>query len=347
MGSSNVVDATDRLRLWGTLSMRARFRSTARFQLVFIVLFGLKALACATPLAPPLPGDPWNASPPFYRVTGGSGAELYIAGTIHLGPKAGWAFPENVNRALESASTLVLEADLEAATEEVVGDAILRHALLSGTTPLSTLISSRTAELIEQYDGVLSDAGMPHRVREALKPWYIAINLIQITSSRTDYQLDRSADAQFMQIAGDLPLIGLESPAEALATFDKLSFEVQEAILQDTLLRWDEAPESLEDLVRAWRQNDDVALARLARDGVEEMPLLESFYTLLVDQRNLNWLPTLVSLLESPSRADSKAFVAVGALHLVGPASLPNLLREAGYQVTDEAVPLAQGGNAR
>lgn len=327
--------------------MRARIRIMAGGGwsiLVVLCLGGLVALACASPLEKPAAGAPWSTSPPFFHVTGGAGADLYIVGTIHLGPEAGWAFPENVLRAVADSSSLVLEVDLEAATEEVVGDAILRHALLSGTTPLSTLISDRTAELIAQHDGKLSDAGMPHRVREALKPWYIAINMIQITSGRTDYKLEHSADAQLAQIAGDLPLIALENPAEALATLDRLSFEVQEAVLQDTLLRWEEAPKGVEDLVRAWRQNDDVALSRLAREGVEEMPILESFYALLVDGRNLNWLPTLVSLLESPSRADSNALVAVGALHLVGPASLPSLLEEAGYEVTDVAQPLTRRG---
>jgi uncharacterized protein YbaP (TraB family) len=84
--------------------------------------------------------------------------------------------------------------------------------------------------------------------------------------------------------------------------------------------------------VEAWRANDQDALLRLAREGIETLPELDAFFDILLEVRNQNWLTTLTPLLESPDRTGTTIFVAVGTLHLVGPGSLPDLLRQQGYR---------------
>ena len=86
---------------------------------------------------------------------------------------------------------------------------------------------------------------------------------------------------------------------------------------------------------------------RLAREGVEALPELDAFFDILLDGRNRNWLPTLTRLLESPDRAGTTIFVAVGSLHLVGPGSLPDLLRREGYRAVQPTRPLARETAAR
>jgi uncharacterized protein YbaP (TraB family) len=94
--------------------------------------------------------------------------------------------------------------------------------------------------------------------------------------------------------------------------------------------------------VQAWRANDQEALIRLARQSVETMPELDAFFDILLEVRNRNWLPSLTRLLESPDRAGTTVFVAVGSLHLVGPSSLPDLLRRAGYRAEEPTRPVAR-----
>ena len=64
------------------------------------------------------------------------------------------------------------------------------------------------------------------------------------------------------------------------------------------------------------------------------MPDLGAFYEVLLDGRNRTWLGPLVDWLEDPRLADTTILVAVGALHLVGPQGVPELLRADGYRVT-------------
>ena len=322
--------------------MRLRF-FLAAFGLLLLACTTLRAKPCLEPLelastgtpraeARPDPASPL-ATPPFHGVCGGPGATLHLLGTIHLGPEAGWSLPPEIDRALAQASTLVMELDQGEATEEAVSNAVVRHAVLPGTSPLSKMIGPETTQALDLHDRELAAAGLPRRIREALKPWFIALSLIESTSLRTGYTTTRSIDLDVFNALGSRELVALETLDEQFELFAGLSFELQELILQDTLMRWETAPESIEELVQAWRHNDEKALARLAREGTDTLPQLEAFFEVLIDDRNRSWLPTLVELLESPERAGTTVFVAVGALHLVGPGSVPELLREAGYRV--------------
>ena len=79
----------------------------------------------------------------------------------------------------------------------------------------------------------------------------------------------------------------------------------------------------------AWRSGDTAALARLMTGEYEDFPDL---YRRLTVDRNRAWVGRLAALLND--RDDY--LVVVGALHLVGPESVVDLLRQRGYQVTQQ-----------
>ncbi len=85
----------------------------------------------------------------------------------------------------------------------------------------------------------------------------------------------------------------------------------------------------LEDLLRAWRTGDTEALAALLAGEYEDFPDL---YRTLTVERNRAWVGRLADLLDD--RDDY--LVVVGALHLVGPDSVVDLLRQRGYKVTQQ-----------
>jgi len=312
-----------------------------------LAALALLLLACRTTLETTLPDEIPNATPPFFEISGGRGATLQLLGTIHLGPAEGWSFAPEIDRALAQATTLVMEIDLSKATEEAVSDAILRYGMLPDESSLSQIITAETAQLIEQHDAELTAIGLPGGLRERLKPWFIALSLVESTSGQTRYLPGRSVDQQVFSALGSRELIALETLDEQLRFFGELSPDLQELILQDSLMRYATAPDSIEELVGAWRANDQDTLVRLAREGVETLPELDAFFDILLDVRNRNWLPTLTRLLESPDRAGTTILVAVGSLHLVGPGSLPDLLRREGYRAVQPTRPLARETAAR
>lgn len=293
----------------------------------------------ASAICPPLPEieAPVDASiparPPFFRVESDRGGVLFLFGTIHLGPAEGWTLSSPVQAAIEDSRAFVFEIDLGEATEAHVSTIVANNALLEPGTRLADRVSPETLALLETHTETLTQMGFPERTRSMMKPWFLALGLLESQVGLTSYRLDGAADRLIYEARGSRRLIALETVEEQIALFDDLPPEAQDLMLRDALSRHDEADRSIEALVHAWHRGDTETLACLAREGVDTLPGLEGFYERVLDQRNRTWLAPLRLLLESPSPDSSPTFVAVGALHLVGPTSLPVLLEEAGYSV--------------
>jgi len=80
------------------------------------------------------------------------------------------------------------------------------------------------------------------------------------------------------------------------------------------------------EMIDAWRSGELDALADTLMDEFAAFPAL---YDALVVERNHSWLDVLATYLEGPQRH----LVVVGALHLVGPDSVLELLTARGFHV--------------
>ena len=277
--------------------------------------------------------DPDSAYPPYYRVEGGPGATLLLMGTIHLGPQGGWRLSPAVLDGIERADRFVMEADLRRATEEAVSNLVANLVIMDPPTRLPDVISPETAKLLEEKDKALAIRGMPRNARRIMKPWFIAVGLGESTSAESGYSTGAAAENILYEAIGDRPLTALETFEEQMRLLDDLPMEIQDLMLRDALSRLDHAVDDTRALVRAWQIGDEAGLEAAAREGTDLLPELDAFYEILLDRRNIEWLPTLRSFLEDPRHAGETVFVGVGALHLVGPKGLVSLLREAGFDV--------------
>lgn len=281
----------------------------------------------------PFPSTSRRTRPPLFRVQGNSGATLYLLGTVHLGPVDGWILSPAVRGMLDTAETIVVEVDLREADEENVSDLVMEYALFEPGVRLEDRIEPETRALLEAHDEMLTRFGFPPPIRSLMKPWFLAVGITESLIQQTRFTAATALDHQILAAVGGRELIALETAREQMDLFDKLPPAFQDRILRDTLSRLDEGARSIEDLVRAWRTADLDMLACLAREGVDALPELEAFYEILLDGRNRRWLGQLEELLEAPGRAGDSVLIAVGALHLVGEAGLPELLRQEGYGV--------------
>lgn len=300
--------------------------------LVLLITSCMKEARQEPPAAPQIIGADF-AMPPFYRVEGEAGATVLLMGTIHLGPSAGWDFSPAIVRALDRADRFVLEVDLRRATDDAISDLLAKLVIIEPPRQLSDLVSPETAKLLEEKDAVLAQMGMPANARRRMKPWFIAISLIEVSASESGYGGDAAAENAIMETVGARPLSGLESFEEQLALLNDLSPPHQDIMLRDTLMRLDDAVEEVSDLVMAWRLGREDQLTEMAQDGIDELPELADFYDVMLADRNRRWLPALRAFLDDAEFADETIFIGVGALHLVGVEGLVDLLREAGYSV--------------
>jgi uncharacterized protein YbaP (TraB family) len=102
--------------------------------------------------------------------------------------------------------------------------------------------------------------------------------------------------------------------------------EEQDRMLAESIRDLDKEQASVLTLTNAWKAGDAATVERIVLDDVKDEPLL---YDRLLVNRNRNWLPKLDALLTRPGRA----FVVVGAGHLVGPDGLLAMFKAKGYKV--------------
>ena len=97
-------------------------------------------------------------------------------------------------------------------------------------------------------------------------------------------------------------------------------------MLAESLKDLDREQASVITLTNAWKAGDTATVERIVLDDVKGDPIM---YERLLVNRNRNWLPTLDALLNRKGRA----FVVVGAAHLVGPDGLLAMFKAKGYKV--------------
>jgi uncharacterized protein YbaP (TraB family) len=174
--------------------------------------------------------------------------------------------------------------------------------------------------------------GRPERIA-GLKPWSL-IAVLSVPPS--EYR---------RQMRGELPLdlwlqkeaeregkavCSLESVGEQVAALDSMPLEAQIEALEAILAERD--PEiGFATLTRLYGARDLAALAAFweaSLAGLDEESAALARRRFL-DERNLRMVERM-----APRLAAGDAFIAVGALHLVGESGLLRLLEAAGYRVT-------------
>ena len=100
----------------------------------------------------------------------------------------------------------------------------------------------------------------------------------------------------------------------------------QDRLLAESLKDVDKEQASVRKLTDAWKSGDAAGVERIVLDDVKDDQLM---YERLLVNRNRTWLPKLDALLTRNRRA----FVVVGAAHLVGPDGLLAMFRAKGYKV--------------
>jgi len=250
---------------------------------------------------------------------------VYLLGSIHIMRPHAYPLAAVIESAFSSSSVAVFEVDLSAgATIDAAFGALAAGRLPEGRT-LSDVVSPETYRLAEQR---LADVGYDIAALQRMRPWMVATTLTLAELQRAGYSPDDGVDQRFQRRATDagMRVIGLETVDDQLALFADLTPEEDEAFLVQTLHELESLIPQVGELTAHWQAGRVAEVESFLAEGFAAFPRL--FEKLVVD-RNRRWLPQLEALLEG----DQRAFVTVGALHLVGERGVVELLRAKGYQV--------------
>jgi uncharacterized protein YbaP (TraB family) len=261
----------------------------------------------------------------LFKVTG-QGNTVYLFGTMHVGQADFYPFEARLAAAIAAAPVLALEID-PTLPPQVALRAMQAHGLAPAGMVTPAALAPRLALALRQA-GIDAQAVAPY------KPWLIATMLAIAEYSRLGYDSSLAVDSQLAVLARaqQVKVIELESIDAQLALFDRLPLAAQWDFLDETLTEIDSGKQAGEarQIARAWATADRQALAAIAARLDADTSVSGRFMReVLLDGRNGALTDAIVALMGR----ENNSVAAIGVLHLVGPRSVPALMRARGLTV--------------
>ena len=250
---------------------------------------------------------------------------IYLFGTVHLlKPGMSW-FDDGVKAAFDKSDRLVLEM-VEPSQAETQALFMKLAKDQSGKSLRSKMTDADRAV----YEGAMKKIGVPAEGLDPFDPWAAAVTVSVVAMQQKGFDVNSGAEKQLTAAAKAVnkPISGVETMEFQLGVFDAMSEAEQIKFLVETARMIDSIETSMDNMVELWAKPDPEGLAVLMNQGLTSPAL----YAALLTNRNANWAKWVNLQMEKPGTT----FLAVGAGHLSGATSLPNLL--SAYGITAERV---------
>jgi len=293
---------------------------------------GSGASCPAPPVTPRLDEIVANAADhgPLWKATK-DGRTVWLYGTIHVA-KAAWAWPgPKVMAAIQASDTLALELDL---TDPDLVRRLQKAILRKPGSP--TLPDALEKRLLAS----MAAACVAPATLAPMRPEMQAVTLEVLQGRGLGLYPEYGIDANLAAFARSrpMPVRSLETPESqaALLVSDDPAETARAvgAVLDE--LEEGHAPAMLKRLASDWERGDvDDMAAYASWCGCMDTPEQRADFHKLIVERN----PLMADRIVQWHAEGRLLFVAVGTLHMIGPAGLPTLLKARGFQV--ERVPLA------
>ena len=204
---------------------------------------------------------------------------------------------------------------------------IVQQFGLDPAHPLSTKI---TKSDVARVDAAVKSLGAPgESAFEPFRPWLASVTLSVVPLIRAGYDPKSGVDLQLKSLFSKAtkPVRGFETIEQQMHLFADIPEVEQVSMLHSTLDQLGTAATTLDALVDAWSKGDVEAFASLTQSGL--FPGSPQLYERLVVVRNTDWAHKIEARMKQPG----VTFVAVGAAHLAGKASVQADLEGLGFSV--------------
>lgn len=279
---------------------------------------GALSLAASPAVAQEAPSPTTDVDPALWVVEDGD-SKVYLFGTVHiLKPGMGW-FDEEVKAAFDRSDRLVLEmVEPDTATTQQL---FAKYGIDQSGKPLT---SKMTEDEKVVYAKAMEKVGLPVAAFEPLDPWAAAVTMQVMGLQKGGYDVNSGVETQLTAAAkaANKPILGVETMESQLAIFDNLSQETQVRFLVEGAKAIDELQGNMDKMVDLWAKPDPDGLALIMNEGLTDPKL----FAALLTNRNAQWASWIHKQLEKPGTT----FMAVGAGHLSGTTSVPELLKAYG-----------------
>jgi uncharacterized protein YbaP (TraB family) len=287
------------------------------------VAVAMAAVAVASTAA-----QPRTATRSFmWKATRQQGA-VYLVGSVHMLTKDFYPLAAPIEAGFKDSDLLVEEVDLAEMLAPDQQFSLLARGMLPAGQTLDKVVSPATMALVNARVGSL---GMPASALQQFKPWFLAMTLMAVEWEKAGFDAALGLDKHFYDRAQTegKTVQGLETTEYQISRFDGMAMTQQDRFLAESLKDLDAEKASVQKIADAWKTGDLPTLERLVLQDVKDDPFM---YQRLLVERNRNWLPKIEALFARRGRA----FIVVGAAHLVGPDGLIAMLKAKGARVDQQ-----------
>lgn len=243
----------------------------------------------------------------------------YLFGTMHLIEKDYFYFPKSLEKMIKKSDAIVMEiANLNQA--EALPYLMLKEGTVFdffNTEQQDTLLT-----WIKEKTGMTED--MFRMSFEKMKPFVIlqTVTQMQFIGKTESYEKTIADIAEKHKIK----TLGLETIADQMEIFDKLTNEQQTEMVMDGIRDGDSSGDDMRKMQEMYKKQyiDSLYLYITGKESVFSEESDAFLY-----KRNHNWIPKIKEIV-----ANQTAFIAVGAGHLGGNQGVIELLKKEGYSVT-------------
>jgi uncharacterized protein YbaP (TraB family) len=269
-------------------------------------------------------GAPAAAAPPIWVVRDAD-STIVIFGSVHVLPKGLKWRPKPLDQAMASADDIWFEIPMDAfAASEGAAEAA-RLALLPPGQTLTPMLDPVSRDRMVKLAAAFK---IPMAELEQLRPWMAEVRL---SLAALDNHRGLIAEGVEQQVNADTPRTAIrrafETPAQQIGILAGDDLDTQLTSLKETLKELDQDPNAYDRLVAAWLKGDTQTLVK---EVIEPMQAATpKSYRSLVVNRNRAWVDAIKKRLAG----SGNTVMVVGAGHLIGPDSVPALLRAQGIAV--------------
>jgi uncharacterized protein len=275
-----------------------------------------------------------NGTSKLWRIEKEGVKPSWLYGTMHLADPRIINLKEQAKVAYDSADIIVLET-LDILDEGKAVAEMASHSDLLMFTDGTTLSSLVSAKDFPALKAGLEKRNLPLIAIDKMKPWLVYA-MLSISSCQMD-RLQQGGEALDVKLGHDAKkanknVVGLETMKDQLEAMASLPMKQHIENLVQSAKLVDMMPDVTETMIVLYTKGEISSIMPLSKhldDSANSDANSKQFEEILINKRNITMANNAQALL-----AKGNAFVAVGAMHLVGDNGLVEKFRAMGYTLT-------------
>ncbi len=265
-----------------------------------------------------------HAEPPVWVIRD-KDSTIILFGSVHILPQGQDWRPAVLKSALARADDIWFETTFDSKSRLAGAQTAARRGVLPAGESLSAMLDTVSLDRLKRF---AATHGQALAYYDRMTPWMADLTLSQVDASShggeaalgVDEVLDHDTPARVHRRS-------FETAEQQISTLADASRADQLASLVETLHTIEDEPESFGDIVGYWMRGDTAGLVTEALDPLKKAT--PGMYDRLIKQRNTAWIPKIMDRLAG----SGETVIVVGVGHLVGPDSVPAMLRARGITV--------------